>query len=222
MKPRGCVSLVFDDGYTHIFENIVPLLQKNKLPATFAIPLNHASLHAGTGPPFTDWQEWLKVSSSTIEIAAHAVHHTDLTRLPPDQLETELREPAEKLAATTLVYPGGAVNDTVETIAKKYYQVGRTTRRGFETLPPHNPMRLHTFNFTRDNFSPLKANMLALWAHLTNSWLIETYHIVTDEPTELKHAVRQADVVHHLKFLTHLPIAVRTIRDVISHHTYQG
>lgn len=221
MKPRGCVSLVFDDGYTHIFENIIPLLHKNKLPATFAIPLNNDSLHASTGLPFTDCQEWLKLSSPTIEIAAHTVHHTDLTHLPPDQLETELREPAEKLNASTLVYPGGAVNDTVETATKKHYSAGRTTRRGFETLSPHNPMRLHTFNFTRHNFSPFKANMLALWANLTNSWLIETYHIVTDEPTDLKHSVSQKDFQHHIKFLTHLPVAVRTIRDVISDHYHQ-
>lgn len=221
MKPRGCVSLVFDDGYTHIFETIVPLLKQHNISATFAIPLDHHALAAQTGLPFTPWEQWLTLQSDHFEIAAHAIHHTDLTRLSATELESELKEPAQKLAATTLVYPGGATNDSVTTLAQKYYQAGRTTRRGFETLPPHNSLRLHTFNFTRHNFSPFKANMLALWASLTNSWLIETYHLVTDQPTDLKHAVNQTDFTHHLKFLTHLPIAVRTIRDVIRHHSHQ-
>ncbi len=221
MNSRGCVSLVFDDGYTHIYDHIVPLLQKHKLPATFAIPLNHDNLSANTGLLLTGWPQWLSLSSPTVEIAAHAVHHTDLTHLSPAELETELREPAAKLKATTIVYPGGAVNDAVEAAAQQYYRAGRTTHHGFETLPPRNPLLLHTFNFTRHNFSPFKANVLALWANLTNSWLIETYHIITDEPTDLKHTVSQKDFAQHLKFLTHLPVAVRTIRDVISHHTHQ-
>lgn len=219
MKPRGCVSLVFDDGYTHIYEHIIPLLQKYKLPATFAIPLNHDSLQTSTGLSFTPWREWIKLSSPTIEIAAHAVHHTDLTHLSAADLEAELRAPVDKLNATTIVYPGGAVNEAVETAARRYYQAGRTTRRGFETVPPPNPLRLPTVNFTRHNFSAFKANMFALWAHLTNSWLIETYHIVSDEPTALKYAISQKDFEHHIQFLTRLPITARTIRDVISHHT---
>ncbi|MEK7557320.1 MAG: polysaccharide deacetylase family protein, partial [Patescibacteria group bacterium] len=210
-----------DDGYAHIFENIVPLLQQHKVPATFAIPLSHDNLPASTGLPFTGWPHWLSLSSPTVEIAAHAVHHTDLTHLSLAELETELREPAAKLQATTIVYPGGAVNDAVQTAAQQYYQAGRTTHHGFETLSPHNPLRLRTFNFTRHNFSPFKANILALWAYLTNSWLIETYHIVSDEPTDLKYAVSQKDFQQHIRFLTHLPVAVRTIRDVISHHSYQ-
>lgn len=221
MKTRGCVSLVFDDGYSHIFDNIVPLLQQHKLPATFAISLDNGTLATQTGLPFTPWEKWLTLPPDHFEIAAHTIHHTDLTRLSLTELEIELKEPAEKLKATTVVYPGGASNDSVMATAQKYYLAGRTTRRGFETLPPHTPMHLHAFNFTRANFSPFKANILALWAYLTNSWLIETYHIITDQPTKLKHAVNQADFTHHLKFLTRLPVSVRTIRDVIRHHSHQ-
>lgn len=220
MKPRGCVTLVFDDGYTHIFDTVVPRLKQYNLPAVFAIPLDQTALTAQTGLPCTPWPQWLTLPSQ-FEIAAHTIHHRDLTHLPPPDLATELREPFNKLKATTIVYPGGATNDLVTTAARRYYLSGRTTQRGFEMLPPSDPLRLHTFNFTRHNFSASKANLLALWAFLTNSWLIETYHIVTDEPNSFKHAVRLSAFNRHLRFLTQLPIAVRTIRDVIRHYSHQ-
>lgn len=204
-RNKGVITFVFDDGYQHIFDEVVPLLDRYQLPGVFAIPLNTPN-----------WQQWLALSARGHEIAAHSVTHENLTQLSDQQLADELNQPAQALGATTLVYPGGAYDDRVMKVAAKYYTAARTVQRGFETVPPRERYQLKTFNWTRRNFSLWKANALAMWASLTNTWLIETYHIVSDQPTDETHAVSQAAFARHLAFVSHLPLAVRTIRESIS------
>lgn len=212
---RGCVSLVFDDGYEKIYKDVVPLLRQYTIPATFAIPLENETIHHKTQQPLTPWHQWLPLTQEGHEIAAHSVSHTDLTRINNDQLERELAEPATTLQAHTLVYPGGAHNDHVVALTKRYYQAARTVRKGFETLPPQDPFRLKSFDFTRDNFWVGKANALALYAYLTGSWLIETYHMVADDTPTIRHYVPLQAFAKHLAFLYHLPVAKKTINQVI-------
>jgi len=77
-------------------------------------------------------------------------------------------------------------------------------------------MRLKTYNFTRRNFSVAKANLLASWAYLSNTWLIETYHLIDDNETTYDHTVTLRDFTKHLSFITKLPINIATIDQVIS------
>ncbi|MBI4022100.1 MAG: hypothetical protein HY372_01990, partial [Candidatus Andersenbacteria bacterium] len=142
--------------------------------------------------------------------------HADLTQLAPAQLDDELRRPAAVLRATTLVYPGGAYNAYVKQRARVYYQAARTVSRGFERLPPPDPWQLKTYNFTRRNFTAIKANAAALTAWLANRWLIETYHLVVDGETSHTHSVSLRDFTAHLRFLSRLPIAVQTIDQVLA------
>jgi peptidoglycan/xylan/chitin deacetylase (PgdA/CDA1 family) len=211
---RGCITLVFDDGYEHIFSRVVPLLAKYKLHGVFAIPLNADQIAHETGYPMRPWSQWVTLRDTGHEIAAHSVRHVDLTTLAEPQLLAELREPHQKLGATTLVYPGGAHNDMVVTETKKYYTAARTVRYGFEQLPPADPWRLKTVNFTRDNFTVLRANALAAWAWLTSKWLIETYHVV-DSPAHLTHAIPLTEFERHLRFISSLPITNKTITEAL-------
>lgn len=213
---RGVVTLVFDDGYQSVYDNVLPLLAKYRAPAVFALPLHTAAL-AELKRALVPHSRWQALRQYGHEIAAHSINHQDLATLPPDQLNRELQLPAEQLKATTLVYPGGSTNDVVTAAARRYYQAARTTRRGFEDIQPNDPLQLRTFDFTRKNFSPLKANILALAACLTNRWLIETYHIVDDHETEAWHAVRLTDFERHLAFLARLPLQITTIYAHLNH-----
>ncbi len=214
MSTRGAISLVFDDGYEHILRAIVPLLNKLNIPATFAIPLDPKT-NVMDGQALAPLSAWQEIKSQGHELAAHSISHKDLTLLTPSQLQTELAQPAQVLSATTLIYPGGAHDETVVTAALKFYKAARTVVKGFESIPPHQPLQLKTYNFTRRNFSPLKANFLAFWAYLTNAWLIETYHIVSNDNASSKYAVNQDDFIRHLKFLKKLPIKIATIKDIV-------
>jgi peptidoglycan/xylan/chitin deacetylase (PgdA/CDA1 family) len=214
MKTRGAITLVFDDGYEHILRTIVPLLNKLNIPAVFAIPLDPKT-DTMDGQKLAPISAWQAVANQGHEIAAHSISHKDLTLLTPSQLQVELTQPAKVLGATTLVYPGGAHDNAVVTAASQVYKAARTVKKGFETLPPPQPMRLKTYNFTRRNFSLYKANVLALWACLTNSWLIETYHIISSDNANSKYAVSQDEFLRHVTFIKKLPITIATIKDII-------
>lgn len=214
MKPRGVITFVFDDGYEQVYRNAVPLLDKYQLKGVFALPLNGKKLEKNEQRKIRPWQQWLDVRTRGHEIASHSVSHTNLTHLSPDALEQELRQSQEALQATTLVYPGGGFNDAVSQAAQTYYRAARTVVRGLETIPPKNPWQLRSVNWRRTNFKPWKANLFVLWAYLTNSWLIQTFHMVDDDDTHMVHTVRTSDLDKHLAFVAKLPIYVKTIREV--------
>lgn len=220
MKPRGVITFVFDDGYERVYQNAVPLLNKYNLKGVFALPINGKKLERNEHRTIRPWQNWLDVKQRGHEIASHSVSHTNITRLDSVSLEQELQESKNSLQATTFVYPGGALNDDVVRAVSKHYTAARTVIRGFETLPPKNLWQLRSFNWRRTNFSPWKANLLALWAYLTNSWLIETFHMVDDNDTQMAHTVRTRNLDKHLAFVAKLPVTVKTIHETIRdyHH----
>lgn len=215
MNKRGTISLVFDDGYTHILKDVVPLLNKYGMKGVFAIPLEGKILAEQTGFPTAPPEQWQAIKAQGHELAAHGVSHTALPKLSAAELERKLSHCQQALGATTLVYPGGAHNDAVVAAAKKHFRAARTVIHGMETIPPQDPMRLKTYNFTKRNFSLWKANVLATYAYLTNSWLIETYHMIADKENS-QYAISPTDFAKHIRFLSRLPVNIRTIRDVIT------
>jgi peptidoglycan/xylan/chitin deacetylase (PgdA/CDA1 family) len=215
MKQRGMVTFVFDDGYQAVYDEVVPLLQQYQTPAVFAVPLQSEVVAQQTQTPTLSADVWMQLVKEGHEVAAHGQSHRDLTTLTEAELESELAEPARYLKASTLVYPGGAHNDRVAAAAKHYYRAARTVVHGFESVSPQNPWRLKTYDFTQANFSVWKANLLVLWAWLTNRWLIETYHVVSRQPSQLSHYVSLSDFSAHLKFVSRLPVAVKTIKQAL-------
>lgn len=213
---RGALTLVFDDGYQHILENIVPLLDKYGIPAVFAVPLDHSLVSKAENMLVASVESWLPVKQTGHELAAHSVTHRNLTQLNNEDLKHELHTPTDILKASTLVYPGGAHDDRVVSFVRRHYAAARTVEPGYNSLPPKNPFHLKTFNYTKANFSPVKAGARATVACLTNKWLIETYHIVTDKKTEKVHAISLSDFARHLSFIRKLPINIATINTLIS------
>lgn len=216
MRKRGYVSIVFDDGYEAVYQNAIPILRRYRLPAVIALPLDGSKLAKTEHRAVRPWTAWLDLVKEGFEIASHSVTHSNLTRLSSLDLTFELSESARQLKAVTLVYPGGAVNDEVASQAARVYQAGRTIHYGFESVPPREPMRLRSYNFSRNNFSVLKANLLALWAWLTDSWLIETYHLIDDTDQTMVHNVPTAAFARHISFLAKMPLHVKTIKDIIN------
>lgn len=213
MKNRGVITLVFDDGYQAVYDEVLPLLAYYKVRAVFAIPTKTKSVEGQQVATPSDWLAAAKKYGH--EIAAHSVHHTDLTTLSDSDLTNELAQPMEELSVKTIVYPGGGYNDHVVTHAKKFYTAGRTVVYGHETLPPKDIMRLSTINFTKNNFSVLRANIHAFRAFVKNMWLIETYHFVSKQSSPLKHSTLLDDLDAHLDFITSLPISIKTIQEAL-------
>lgn len=214
MATRGIISFVFDDGYELVWQNAVPLFRQHRLPAVFAIPLDGKKLEKTEQRAVRPWQQWLPLKEEGFEIASHSVTHPNLKKVSDEQLDYELVESVKALGATTLIYPGGAVDDRVAQAAARHYTAGRTVHYGFEKKRPNNPMMLKSYNFSRNNFSVMKANALALWAFMTDTWLIETYHMVDDHDADMVHTVKTRDLARHLAFVARLPVEVKTIQAV--------
>jgi len=215
MKKRGLITLVFDDGYQTVYDEVLPLLAFYNIHAVFAVPLQPKDSEI-VGEKIAPVQDWIIAAKKYgHEIAAHGITHTSLTSLSHDELTGELNTPAHQLEATTIVYPGGAHNDHVVASAKQFYTAGRTVLHGLETIPPKNTMRLQTINFTKRNFSVLRANIHALRAWGQNKWLIETYHMVSKNVSPLTHSVLIDELDAHLDFITSLPVRIATIRDIV-------
>ncbi|MFH1353930.1 MAG: polysaccharide deacetylase family protein [bacterium] len=217
MTKRGVVTFVFDDGYERVYQNALPLLNKYNMPAVFAVSLDAPKLTRGKEfRKIRPWQGWLPLRHQGHEIASHTVTHPDLTKIDAARLDHELQQSARLLNTTTLVYPGGAFNDDVVRAASKYYTAARTIKKGLESLPPRDALRLKVKkNYSRNNFSVLKANLRVLWAYLTNSWIIETFHMIDDDDQQMVHTVKTSDFSNHLAFVSRLPIQVKTICDCL-------
>lgn len=212
---RGVVTFVFDDGYERVYQNAVPLLRQHKFPAVFALPLEGRKLAKTEQRKIKPWPEWVSIKSEGHELASHSVTHPDLTKCADEALARELAEPARILGSKTLVYPGGSFDDRVVETARQYYTAGRGVKRGFETIPPRDPMRLKSINWSRRNWRVWKANLFALWAWLTNRWLIETFHMIDGDDEPMVHTVKTADLARHMALVAKLPVRVQTIRAVM-------
>lgn len=215
-RTRGLVSLVFDDGYEEISDRVLPLLATLGIRAVFAVPVDTRAVAASERAPVLSLETWkARCSEGEHELAAHGVTHRALTELSDDDLLRELRESADRTSATTLVYPGGAHDARVRRAAATVFRAARTTDWGFESSPPADPYRLRAVSATRANVSLSKWNLFAIACRLTNRWLIETYHRVTDD-AEPRHAVRFPLLEAHLAFLVRHRFRIATIRDVVS------
>lgn len=222
MVKRGIVTLVFDDGYRAVFERVLPLLRRHGIRAVFAVPVDTALLERTEDAPVAPLAEWKRVCvADGHELAAHGVTHAALPTLSDADLSHELTAAREATDASTLVYPGGAHDSRVVNAARLLFHAARTVHPGFEQLPPQDPLTLHSFVSTRENFATWRWNLRALWAWLTNRWLIETHHNVAfgngawSTGHRKRHTIPLEALERHLRFLRWLPIRIATIRDVL-------
>lgn len=215
MMRRGVLTLVFDDGYRAVYDHVLPLLRAYGWRAVFAVPVETAATERSEWAPIMPLPTWKEAClREGHELAAHGVTHRALTTLSDSELDAELRESKRHTGASTLIYPGGAVDARVRRSAAEHFSAARGVAWGLETLPPADPFRLRTLNATTKNFRWWKYHPRELLAALTGKWVIETFHRVTDRP-EFAHDVSLHDFQSHLATLARLPLRIATIRDVV-------
>lgn len=212
---QGVLTLVFDDGYTDVYEHVLPLLRSHGMRAVFAVPVDTLALERSEGVAVTPLKEWKEVCARDgHELAAHGVTHRALTTFSDSELDMELKESKEATGASTLVYPGGVYDDRVQSAAARYFSAARGVRWGVESIPPCDLYALRTLNATRQNFRWWKYGPRELSAALTGEWVIETFHRVTDTP-QSPHDVSLHYFARHLSWLAKLSLRVATIREMV-------
>jgi peptidoglycan/xylan/chitin deacetylase (PgdA/CDA1 family) len=131
--PRGETALTFDDGFAALHAHAMPVLTREKLPATVFLV---AQTLTPAGQP-VDWvdtpgsepltalsiEQVLEMQDAGVDFQSHSWAHRDLTGLSTAECVRDLRESRELLSellghrVTLLAYPRGRHNPQVREAA---------------------------------------------------------------------------------------------------------
>ena len=161
--PERSVVLSFDDGFADFAHTAFPVLQEQGYTATIFLPTGRiGGFEAWEGMNRTprrllDWSEVEGLAKAGIEFGGHTVSHVDLTRLAPAELEREIRQSQEDIAARlhmptrTFAPPYGRINGNVLREISKWAEVSVSTRldRAAPGTDIANLPRLEMFYFRK-------------------------------------------------------------------------
>lgn len=123
LLPRGQAALTFDDGFSALYDQALPVLTRERLPATVFLV---AQTLTEKGQP-VDWvdtpgteplstltlDQVLEMQDAGMDFQSHSWAHHDLTQLTEDECVRDLRDSRELLSdllgrpVTMLAYPRG-------------------------------------------------------------------------------------------------------------------
>ena len=141
--PPKPVVLTFDDGFMNVYQYALPLLKAYGFRGTFFIITGFVGK-----PEYMTWDQVIDLVRNGMEIGSHTITHPDLTMLSASvrdqQLSVSKQTLEQKLGVqiTSLSYPGGAYDATVEAAASRAgYETAVTTHYGADH-PAGKPMEL--------------------------------------------------------------------------------
>lgn len=220
---EGLVSIDFDDGWSSIYTNGLPLLKKYGLPSTQYI----ISGKIGTSQYMTKAQ--IKAfQTQGSEIGSHSVTHPDLTTVTASQLTTELQQAQKTLradfgtsVATEFATPYGSYNDTVLTQVKKYYVSQRSTDVGFNSKDNFNPYNIVVQNVEAST-SVAQVEAWVAQAKAQKTWLVLVYHQVENTVAAADtDAIKTANLNTELSYIKSSGITVKTQSAALTEVTAQ-
>jgi peptidoglycan/xylan/chitin deacetylase (PgdA/CDA1 family) len=178
------VTFVFDDGYESAYTKAKPVFNMQGEAACAGITVDYI----GKKGRMTVSQI-MGLQNDGWEILAHSISHPDLTKLPPGEIESEIRVSKERLEAlgfriVNFVYPFYRHNAIARNIARKYFRSARSgdvLTSGFN-INPH-ALRMYALSaIDTDDYERLPAlKGLVDNAEKKNAWLMITYHNLTPE-----------------------------------------
>lgn len=135
--PKKAIVFTFDDGYTDVFENAVPVLLQNGFTGSFAVVTQFPGTVNGTNS-YATWQQITDAHKKGMEIVSHTQNHFDGTssKYNSDFIFKNLSGARKDLldhgiGTNILIYPYGHYNLTyLEEARKAGYVLGLTVHFG--------------------------------------------------------------------------------------------
>jgi peptidoglycan/xylan/chitin deacetylase (PgdA/CDA1 family) len=144
--PEKAVAITFDDGYSDVFENAVPLLEKFKLKGSFAVITGFV----GSSPDYATWDQIITAQQQGMEIVSHTYSHFDAKspKYTPeyvaDNLQRSKKEIYDHLGVDTkiLIYPYGHYTaEEIKLAQDAGYEMALTVHYGLH-LDPQKPFEV--------------------------------------------------------------------------------
>jgi peptidoglycan/xylan/chitin deacetylase (PgdA/CDA1 family) len=141
--PERAVAVTMDDGYKDNFDCAFPILRRYGLPATVFLVTSTIDTAR-----HLSWDEIAIMQRAAIGYGSHTVHHPDLTLLPIEQLDFELRESKRVLEdrlverISAVAYPSGQYNRQVAERAQAAGYVAGWKKGGGPVRPGADPFLL--------------------------------------------------------------------------------
>lgn len=177
---RGMISVTFDDGWVSQYNNALPILKEQGIPATNYI----ISGCVNVDPACMTQAQIQAFADRGDEIGSHTVSHPHLTRIAAADRNIELLKSQLTLrrmfgpsAATDMAAPYGEYDRFTVATAQRYYASQRSTDSGFNTKFDFNRYQLVGQNV----LAHTPPDMVQGWidnARTNHYWLVLVYHEV--------------------------------------------
>ncbi len=137
--PERTVVITFDDGFQDFADAAFPFLQQHRLAATVFLPtgcLGGSESWVGKNSPprkLMSWSTVVDLAAAGVDFGGHSVTHADLTALPLDRLQDEIKRSQAEI--------GERLGRPTETFAPPY---GRSDARVRAELARHSRVSVGT------------------------------------------------------------------------------
>lgn len=182
--PDRTLSITFDDGYESAYREAFPVLQKYGMTATVFLIMggqvgekNPASVSSLRGRRMLNLEQIHEMQRAGIEFGSHSLTHPNLTRLPAEQVEREVRESKIMLEhmleseVCSFAYPYGYNTHAIREIVKKHYSLACSGRLGLvkRSSEPFALERVDMYYFRTTGLSRLfLSKFFPFYVHLRN------------------------------------------------------
>lgn len=211
------ISLTFDDGWSSIYTNGLPILQKYGFVSTQYLVSGLLNT-----PDYMTTAMAKAFQTAGSEIGSHTVTHPDLTGLTSAQLTAELSNSQTALrqlfganVAQSFASPYGLYNSTTLAQIQKYYQSHRSTDVGFNTKDNFNPYNILVQDVNTDT-TPTEVAAWVAKAKTDKSWLVLVYHSVINSTNPDDYAVSPSNLDQELANIKASNIDVKTISQALA------
>jgi peptidoglycan/xylan/chitin deacetylase (PgdA/CDA1 family) len=130
--PERSFVITFDDGYQSLYQEAFPVLKRYGFSATVFLTVGaqetmDTRLPSLEGRSMLTWQEIREMQRGRIEIGAHTCTHPDMTRLPIEQVRSEIMDSKVILEDTlgvsisSFAYPYGRYDPRIQEIMKQFF-----------------------------------------------------------------------------------------------------